>query len=142
MDPKEANASAVQQQMLYSNNNCIRSVGVPGFTYSLVNFVSFPSSVGMAPTRLLQQRSLPKRGPERGVRSVVANWALTRKARTLLSNTHRLVHGSLVPCRCMQFVYPTVSIIVVPVVGSVKLRGPSGGRAPTSVTRTHGRSRT
>ena len=64
-DPKEGKASAVRQQMLYSNNNRIRSVGVAGFAYRYVSSVSFPSSVGMDPSRLFSERRLPTRGPQK-----------------------------------------------------------------------------
>ena len=65
-DPKEGKASAVRQQMLYSNSNRIRSVGVVGFAYRDISFVSIPSSVGMDPSNLFSLRFLPTRGPQRG----------------------------------------------------------------------------
>ena len=50
---KEGKVSAVLQKMLYCNNNRIRDVGVAGFAYNSVSSITFPSWVGMAPTRLL-----------------------------------------------------------------------------------------
>ena len=72
---KEGKASAMRQQMLYSNNNRIRSVAVTGFAYSVVSFFNFPSSVGMDPLILFLLRSLPARGPKsgKGVSSAAAD---------------------------------------------------------------------
>ena len=61
---KAVSSAAVRQQMLYNIKYLMKSVGVPGFTYRELNFVSFPSSVGMGPTRLLSKRSLPIRRPK------------------------------------------------------------------------------
>ena len=81
---KEGKASAVRQQMLHSTNSRIRSVAVAGFTYSIVSLVSIPSSVGMAPSRLLSERSLHTHGaPKEGKATAVGQQMLHHRVRNV-----------------------------------------------------------
>ena len=65
------------------NNSCMKSVGVVGLAYSSFSLVSFPSSVGMGPSRFLPLRSLPTRWrsdqKEEGVSDVAVSWAFAKE---------------------------------------------------------------
>ena len=59
------------------------------------------------------------------------------KVKALLSDTHRLVHGLSVACRCMHFWYASISSIVVSVVGSAEFRKTRGDTTDLGHTRSH-----
>ena len=62
----------MRQQMRFDNYIRIKSVRPAEFAYSRVSFVSFPSPVGMTPSKLLSSRSLPAHvDPKEGKASAV-----------------------------------------------------------------------